>query len=264
MTPSTMTTSDDSLAAGEQPPDTAYYVYGVVLDDSARVPDGMLGVDGAPVELISHGDLAAVVGLIALDRPPGRRADLLAHSEVLDTLASTGPVAPVQFGSVMADREGVVADLLAPHEAYFGELLEQLKGRSQFTLRATYHEESVLAEVVAADPEIAALRERTRDLPEDAAYGERVRLGELVARAMEGKRDYDAVVLLDAVLPYVAAHAVRGGGGLDHLLDVALLVDDDRRQEFEEQLEALAEAVHERIRLRLVGPGAPYDFVGDA
>ncbi len=43
---------------------------------------------------------------------------------------------------------------------------------------------------------------------------------------------------------------------------MALLVDDDRRAEFEEHLEGLAEAVHERIRLRLVGPVAPYDFVG--
>ena len=32
--------------------------------------------------------------------------------------------------------------------------------------------------------------------------------------------------------------------------------------EFEEHLEGLAEAVHERIRLRLIGPVAPYDFVG--
>ena len=46
-------------------------------------------------------------------------------------------------------------------------------------------------------------------------------------------------------------------------MDVAVLVDDDRRDEFEQQLEDLAEAVHERIRLRLVGPVAPFDFVGD-
>ena len=32
-------------------------------------------------------------------------------------------------------------------------------------------------------------------------------------------------------------------------------------EEFEDTLEGLAEAVHERIRLRLTGPVAPYDFV---
>ena len=34
-----------------------------------------------------------------------------------------------------------------------------------------------------------------------------------------------------------------------------------RASEFEDTLEGLAEAVHERIRLRLTGPVAPYDFV---
>ena len=43
---------------------------------------------------------------------------------------------------------------------------------------------------------------------------------------------------------------------------MALLVDDERRGELEQHLESLAEAVHERIRLRLMGPMAPYDFVG--
>jgi hypothetical protein len=39
---------------------------------------------------------------------------------------------------------------------------------------------------------------------------------------------------------------------------------DRLREPFEEHREGLAEAVHERIRLRLVGPVAPYDFVGGA
>lgn len=243
--------------------ETGLYVYGVVGSAADRVPGELIGVDRSPVQAVPHGDIAAVVGVVTLDRPPGRRADLVAHSEVLDSLAASGAVVPVQFGSVLADEDSVVADLLEPHDAYFVALLDELAGRSQFNLRASYHEQVVLAEVVAADPEIAELRRRTRDLPEDVAYGERVRLGELVARAVEQKRAFDAEVLIDAVLPYVAAHALRGGGGLDHVLDVALLVDDQRRAAFESQLEGLAEAVHERLRLRLVGPTAPYDFVGE-
>jgi hypothetical protein len=58
----------------------------------------------------------------------------------------------------------------------------------------------------------------------------------------------------------VLDEAVRAGDGMDHLLDVALLVDTARVPEFEDQLEMLAEAFHERFRLRLTGPVAPYDF----
>lgn len=237
-------------------------MYGVVRAGASRVPADLVGVDGAQVRTVDHGAIAAVVAEITLDRPPGRRRDLIAHSEVLDRLMSTGVVVPVQFGSVLPAEESVVSDLLAPEADYFEALLDELTGRAQYNLRATYQEAIAIAEVVEENADIADLRARTRDLPEELTYRERVRLGELVAHAVDNKRLGDAEALLDAVVPWVAGHVVRGGGGLDHVLDVALLVDDDRRGDFEEHLESLAESVHERIRLRLVGPVAPYDFVG--
>ena len=260
-----MTTTTSTEQQHDLDTERGCYVYGVVAFADDLVPAGMAGLEKAPVRLVRHEDIAAVVSDIALQRPPGRAADLVAHSEVLDALAGLTAVVPVHFGSVLADDEMVVEDVLAPGYGDFVHLLEELEGRVQLNLRATYVQETVLAEVVAADPEVAALRKRTRDLPEDAAYGERVRLGELVSRAMELKREDDAAGLMDAVTPYVAAWSERGsGGGLEHVIDVALLVDTVNLTAVEQHLEGLAEAVHERIRLRLVGPVAPYDFVGGA
>ncbi len=48
------------------------------------------------------------------------------------------------------------------------------------------------------------------------------------------------------------------------VLDAALLVDDAREDELVGALEDLAEAVHGRIRMRLLGPLAPYVFAGEA
>jgi hypothetical protein len=242
------------------PEDMGLYVYGVVRADEP-LPDGLAGVDEAPVQLVSVGDVAAAVGLITLDRPPGLRADLIAHTAVLDALASRGPVVPVQFGSVLTEVDAVVHDFLAPEAARFEELLSQLTGRRQFNVRGRYNEDAVLAEVVAEDPEIASLREWTRSVPEHVGQAERVRLGELVSYALEHKREQDTATVLDIVLPHVASYAPRGGAGLDHMMDVAFLVDDDRRAGFEDALEAVAEAMHERVRLQLMGPMAAYDFV---
>lgn len=243
------------------PEHLACYVYGIVPASSPGLPDDVTGVDGAPVELVTHDDLAVAVGVVAVERPPGRRAELVAHGDVLNALAASGPVVPVQFGSVLPDPQAVVEELLVPNEDRFRGLLAELTGRKQFNVRVTYEDSAGLAEVVAENPEVAELRERTRDLPEEASYSDRVRLGELVARAMEDKREFDAQVVLDAVLPHCAAHRVRPVTGVDRVLDVALLVDDDRREGFEDTLEAVAEGVHERLRLRLLGPLAPYDFV---
>ena len=253
------TTTDADLVVDT---DRGYFVYGVVAEAPGRVPEGLTGVGGAPVRSVGHGPVAAVVGEIDLERTTGRRADLVAYSQVLDELAATGAVAPVQFGSVLVDEQSIVEELLAPNEQHFVELLAGLNGRAQFNLRASFHEHVVLGEVVAADPEIRRLHELTRDLPEEAAYADRVRLGELVARALEDKRVLEVEALLDSILPLTAGYSLRSGAGIEHLLDVALLVDDERRSEFEDHLEGLAEAVHERIGLRLVGPVAPYDFVG--
>jgi hypothetical protein len=178
----------------------------------------------------------------------------------VDALASKGPVLPVQFGSILGDRDSVVRDLLAPAHDRFVEQLAGLEGCHQFNLRATYVEEQVLAEIVQMHPDIAELRRRTRDLPAGTMHPDLVRLGELVSRALEAKRDEDAQEILEVVRPIAVDEAPRTGGGVDHLLELAVLVEDERVQELEEGLEDLAEALHERIRLRLTGPVAPYDF----
>jgi hypothetical protein len=198
---------------------------------------------------------------MALDRPPGRRAELLAHARVVDALAEAGAVVPVQFGSVVEDDDAVVLQLLENESDRYAALLERLRGMAQLNLRATYVSEQVLAEVVREDAVVAELRRRTRHLPEGSVHPDLVRLGEAVAGAMETKRRDDAAMLLDYVAPLSADHVVRPGRDLDQVVDLALLVDRGRLSGIEEALEELAAELHERIRLRLVGPVAPYDFV---
>ncbi|WP_322937911.1 GvpL/GvpF family gas vesicle protein [Nocardioides bizhenqiangii] len=245
----------------EAPATSALFVYGVARAD-ADLPR-MKGVAGNPITAVVHGDVMAVVGEVDVEESVMRKADLTAYHQVLDRLAVEGPVVPVRFGSALPDEQGVIDGLLRRSDELVA-LLDALEGRSQLTLRARYVEEAVLAEVVADDPVIRDLNDRTRGVPEQASWAERMRLGELVAQAVDRRRHDDAADLLDLVLPYAVEHREVRGTGLDHVVEVALLVDDERRAELEEALESYAEAVHERIRLRLLGPLAPYDFVGDA
>jgi hypothetical protein len=245
----------------ERAPETGIYVYGVIpAIGGSRL--SLRGIDAAEVEVVEHGSVAAVVSEIALDRPPGRRAELMAHTEVVDALSSAGSVLPVQFGSILADRESVVEEVLAPEHDRFLDLLQNQEGRHQFNLRATYVEDQILSEIVQTHPEIAELRRRTRDLPAGTIHPDLVRMGELVSRAVEHQRSEDAEAILEVVRPLALDESSRAGGGATHVLDLALLVEDERVPQFEDALEVLAEAVHERIRLRLTGPVAPYDFAG--
>jgi hypothetical protein len=241
--------------------ETGLFVYAVVRAER-DLPDDLTGVDGSALALVPYGDLGAVVGRVALDRPPGRRADLAAYAAVMEALLPGGAVAPLAFGCLMPDDHTVVTELLAPREGELTALLEQLEGRVQYNVRASYVEDAVLAEIVRTDPEIQQLRDRTRGLPEDAAVGDRVRLGQLVSQTWERLARLDADHLLAQVAPMVTASTVRREPGPAGALDAALLVDTARSQELEDLLELLAREADGRMQLSLVGPLAPYDFVG--
>ena len=240
---------------------TGWFVYGVATRGTP-VPAELRGVDGQPVHLLTHGTLAAVASAALLDRPPGRRAEILAYTTVLDALAAHAAVAPVRFGSVFADDQDVVDHLLAPSADDLAAMLEDLGGRTQLRLTATYRQEALLAEIVASDPEIARLRGLTRDAPQESFHAERVELGQLVAGAVEQVRTHEAQELLATVAPLCIAIKEQPVRGLDGLADAALLVERGRVAELEDVLEVVAETVHPRIAISLAGPMAPYDFVG--
>ncbi len=250
-----------------EPGDSGLYVYGVTRTAGSARPaepwQGLVGMDGHPVAVVSGPDgLSAAVTEVALPRPPGRRRDLLSHSDVLNALATTSDVVPLRFGTVFADADEVVDELLVAWSESLTALLDRVSGAVQFNLRASYVEERVLAGVVHGSPEIRRLRERTQALPAGTPHPDVLRMGRLVAAAVGDLRREDSALLAESVLPLVRESVVRERSTPDHVLDLALLVDRRTATDFEEHLEQVAADVHERIRLELTGPLAPFEFVG--
>lgn len=238
---------------------TAAYIYGVVRAGCA-VPDDLAGLGGERVELVEHGELGALVSGVATERPLGTRDDLFAHERVVDTVARDSTVLPFRFGSVI-ERSAVTDELLGEHEADLAAALDELEGRVQYNVKGRYEEDVVLREVVAEDPEIAELRERTRDVPEEASYQDRVRLGELVVQAIQERADREGADLHDRLAALAAAAVTHESNEPEQVLDSAFLVERDRTEEFEQAVDQLGEEFAGRVRFRLGGPLAPYDFV---
>lgn len=244
---------------------TACYVYGIVPAATSLAPLAevatLSGAEGGQVRLLVQDDLAALVEPVDHDRQLGRRRDLVAHSQVLDALALHGPVLPLRFGSVVDDERDVADQLLLGQQDHLLALLAEVTGRVQLMVRARYELDALLADVVRAEPEVARLREATVGVDEDASHYDRLRLGELVAQAVDRRRQVDGAQILDGLLPHAERHVVRETSGLDGLLDVALLVRTEQQSDLEAAAEALAATYHGSARLSLVGPTAAYDFV---
>jgi gas vesicle protein GvpL/GvpF len=239
------------------------YVYAIVPAEAA-LPEGLSGTDGSELSLLRHGDLAAVVSEVSGDRPLGTREDLLAHEVVVESLATETTVLPMRFGAVVRTADAVVDELMAPYHDWFSGALAELTGRAEFVVVGTYVRDAVLREVLEEEPEAGRLRERVRELPDDAGYYDRIRLGELIVQALDGKREKDNAALAQAIAPHAAAVAPRQAVGDDTAADVAFLVSTADLPQFEDAVEDLGRHWAGRIRLRMLGPLAPYDFVPPA
>ncbi|WP_433469863.1 GvpL/GvpF family gas vesicle protein [Spirillospora sp. CA-128828] len=244
------------------------YVYGVTRQGAALPPD-VSGLDDRPVSLVEDGGVcAAVVSDLPAGRALGERDDLVAHQRVLNALVNAGTVVlPFRFGAALSDRAAVEKELLAGNSERFGQVLDQLQDRVELRLKATYVQDRVLQEIMEAEPEVAELSRRLREVPADVAdavYYDRVRLGELIAQAMERLREADGQVLLDGTAPGAEAFARKAPAREEDVLDASFLVRADRRAAFEQAVDTLGQEHGDRIRIRLIGPLPPYDFVPEA
>ncbi len=236
------------------------YVYGIVPADVEMTPDAH-GIGGRDVDLVRHGDIAALVSEVDVTGPLGRPEDLAAHERLLDAAAAEVPVLPVRFGAVLTDADAVTQELLAAHHDRFRAALEELEGRVEYLLKARYEERAVLREILADNPEAARLRRQIREQPEEVTREVRIRLGELINQEIAARRAADTHRIVEMLEPYAVAHAEREPTHHEDAAHVAFLVGTAQRARFEKTAEEIARDGRDRMNVRLLGPLAPYDFV---
>jgi hypothetical protein len=241
----------------------AVYVYGILPGDIELEP-GATGVGDPPgeVRVVRHGDLAALVSDVDVDRPLGRPEDLFAHEELLDSTAAEVPVLPLRFGAVVSGDDAVAEELLQANHDEFATALRQLEGRVEYVLRGRYNEQAILREVLEEDPEAEELAEQIRGADPDATRELRMELGEMVTNAVAVKREENTRAVGDALAGQVEASVVRPP---THELDAvytAFLVKADAAESLEQAVRRLAGDWEGRVDLTLAGPIAAYDFVG--
>ena len=237
----------------------AIYFYGVV-SASAPVPESE-GIGGAPLELITEHDLGALVSAVPdADLSMGRDA-LDAHARVLQEAHAHTTVLPMRFGMIMADGDEVVGRLLVPFGGDLREQLVRLADKVELKLRATYVEEHVMREIVREDREIARLRQSLRDVPREAGYYAQIRLGELVAQALEHKRERDAATIMHALEPLALAVNASAPPNERIVIAASFLVPRAQVQAFDDAVNRVGEAQAGRMRFTYTGPFPPHSFV---
>src|SRR3954453_1000574 len=210
---------------------SAKYIYGVVRADGKSRPRAK-GIGDKQVRVVDADGLGALTS----DVPPGYleagREELLAHSRVLERAVEQGTVLPMQFGVVMPSESAVREQLLDPHRGELEAQLEEMEGKFEVNLKAIYDERALLTEVINEEPEITKLRRALEGQSEDATHFERIRLGEMIAGAVDEKRNRDADEILDRLAPHVVAVEVGEPVHERVGLNASLLIDRSAERGF--------------------------------
>lgn len=237
------------------------YVYGIAARSHPSLPKDMggVGTPALPVRILEEGDLAAVVSDAPEDLRP-KRKDLLAHQNVLSEAGAGGTVLPMRFGSVAPD-DASVTGVLAERAEHYRERLAALDGKVEYNVKASHDQEAVLHRVMSDNPELRALAQSNRHTG-GGSYEDKLRLGEMVAAAVQQRESEDAVVLRQALERTAAAESV-GPDSTGWLANVSFLVDQAEVEEFLADVERVRKE-YPHLEVRLNGPLPPYSFVEPA
>jgi Gas vesicle synthesis protein GvpL/GvpF len=237
----------------------AQYVYGIV-EATATKPRGR-GIAGSPLRLVIGEDAAALVSEIDSRHVRLGRDEVLVHSRVLERALARGPVLPMRFGVVMDDAEEIRDRLLDEHGPELRAQLAEMEGKVEIRIRAAYDEESLLRDVLREHPEIDSLRTSVAGRSQDASYYDRIRLGELVAAAVERHRELDAHAIVEALGEHALAVEVGKPNHERVTVQASFLVERSRLGAFNAVVDQVAEGYGGQIRFKYTGPLPPHSFV---
>ncbi|QWC83885.1 GvpL/GvpF family gas vesicle protein [Nocardioidaceae bacterium] len=250
---------------------TARYAYAVTRGAAEGALAGTTGIHGAPVEVVTRGELQALVSDVPLeefDEEPLRRhlEDLRwveqvarAHDDVVRAAHGAAVVAPLSLATIFHDDDGVRDRLLADG-ARLGAALDAVEGCDEFSVKVLRRASSTGTAASSAESRPASGADYLRRKREAAAHR---------VRAEQAAADF-AVAVHDALAAEAAASRRLAPqdprlSALDGVmtLNAAYLVRRESSNGFAEALKAVQDRAGESgaDEVSVAGPWPPYSFV---
>lgn len=248
--------------------ETGSYLYAIARGLGSDDLSGVTGLRGAPLRVVEHRGLAAIVSSVDLDEfgDEGLRRNLESlswledvartHDDVVHAAAAKAPTAPLRLATICLDDDNVRARLDDWHDA-LERTLGRIEGRMEWSVKAFASP--------AGEAESPASTE-TADVGAGAAYLMRRK----AANAQREEAAEAAVALADELHAALSLYCVASrrlppqdkrltGHEATMTLNGAYLVDDAGADKFRDAAQALSEE-HPDARMEIHGPWPPYSF----
>lgn len=240
-----------------------YYLYGVV-EASDQKGWGAVGLEREEISAIPFREIAAVISPWTSDVVPATPEHCLAHERVLNDVIKTETVLPFEFGTIAPSIEAV-DKLLRHNYSRIRRALVKLSGTVEVNVTALWHDmKTIFEEIMKAHPVIATYKREIMCKPYEQTYQDRLRIGQIVAEALETKRRSEGEKLYSILKRSAvgACQACKGKPVGDNVIFTgAFLVKRGAYPDFEQSLLELGQRYDSRVDFKYTDPLPPCHFV---
>jgi hypothetical protein len=252
------------------------YLYGVV-PSGIREDLGPIGIQGAVVQTVPFEKLAAVVHHCDIDtRIPNDEAGaaqwIVCHQDVVEKVWERfAVIAPSSFGTVIKGEnpdQTTIKWLSDNYETLLTEL-RNLVGKAEYGVQIFWDIKKIGSDVVAADPELAGLRDHIQLESKGLAYLNQKKMERILRSRLEEKSAgfFKSVhERLAGMVNCVVIEKIKPAGdksepaGLQMVMNVSCLLprrDEAKLGTYLDEINTV-----DGTTVRFTGPWPPYSFVG--
>ena len=237
------------------------YLYAVIPAAENR-KFGDIGIDGAPVYLITdNSQVAAVVSDFNNGKIRPERRHIAAHQTVMKRLMEEETPLPMSFG-VIAEGEKDIRRILSSNRKPFVEQLRRVHGKVEMGLRVAWDVPNIFEYFVNIHAEIRAARDQFLGKNRAPSQEDKIEVGRLFDRVLQGDRQEYTDRVKAILAPACAEIKTNPPRTERDVMNLACLVE---RKAVDKGFEAaIFEAAHgfdNSFIFDFNGPWAPHNFV---
>jgi len=240
------------------------YIYGIIKAKQKQ-DFGPIGIGGRGdvVYTLCYQDLAAIVSSSPIVKYPVTRDNSIVHAQVLEKAMEEYTVLPARFCTIGEEEEIIIERVLKNRYQEFIDLIAEMEGKIELGVRAFWPDvNAIFTETIEENPPIKQLKALlVKETNTQRQYAGKIKIGQMVQRALEEKKKKEAKELLEILKPLSLDFRENRVLGDMNLVNVAFLVAKEKEKEFDQKMQELEKVYGERKKLKYIGPVPPYNFV---
>lgn len=259
---------------------TFCYLY--CLADKAKEKFSSKGINKKKVYTLPYKDITAVVTEVdsqefdpkkvktKLEDSAWTEEKVRNHESVIREAMEGGPVIPLKFLTLYKSKIKI-ENLLKKQYRQFRNLLDKLKGKTEWGLKVYVVDKENLVEAIKKeDEEIIKMKVELSEKPEGVKYFLEKKMQERISEKISAQLDKYLKDIFEIFLPFSTEKPVinklfpvgLADEGKEMILNVSYLVPDEKTGEFQRTVRKTDEFYYPKgLWLEFSGPWPPYNFV---